>query len=101
MHMYAAAAVGACPDDEQLAIEVELALVRRCPWSVGTVSVSAREGVVHLRGSVGSERKLVCMYKAARTVAGIRWVCNDVVTVRPASRVHLDLAAFLALPAAG
>ncbi len=71
------------PDDAGLCIEVRLALLRTCPTLACSVEVMARDGVVRLRGSVGSERVLVRMYKAARSVPGIHWICNDVIVARP------------------
>lgn len=75
---YGGAATGASPDDAQLCIDVRLALLRTCPTLAYGVEVSACDGVVHLRGSVGSVGSLVRMYRAARGVTGIHWVCNDV-----------------------
>ena len=78
LRAYGGADAGGNPDDAQLCIDVRLALLRTCPTLAHGVEVSAREGVVHLRGSVGSVGTLVRMYRAARGVAGIHWVCNDV-----------------------
>jgi hypothetical protein len=84
LRTYGGTVPGVCPDDAQLCIEVRLALLRTCPTLGCSVDVSASDGVVHLRGSVGSVRTLVRMYGAARTVVGIHWVCNDVVVALPA-----------------
>ncbi len=84
LHSYDGALLSRCPDDAQLCIDVSLALLRTCPTLACCVAVTARAGVVHLRGSVGSERALVRAYKAARTVPGIHWVCNDVSVILPA-----------------
>jgi osmotically-inducible protein OsmY len=81
---YGGSRPSACADDAQLCIEVRLALLRTCPTLACSVEISAQDGVVHLRGSVGSERMLVRMYKTARTVPGIHWICNDVTVARPA-----------------
>jgi osmotically-inducible protein OsmY len=78
LRKYVGAGAGARPDDAQLCIDVRLALLRTCPTLGYGVEVSASDGVVHLRGSVGSVGTLVRMYRAARSVAGIHWVCNDV-----------------------
>ena len=83
LRSYGGADLRALPDDTQLCIGVRLALLRTCPTLACCVEVTAREGVVHLRGSVGSERSLVRMYKAARKVVGIHWVCNDVTVALP------------------
>ena len=99
LRMYEDAELIACPDNEQLAVEVELALMHLCPASAAAVSITARDGVVHLRGSVSSERKLVLMHKVVRGVAGIRWICNDVTVLRPATRVNQDLAVYIRMPA--
>ena len=79
-----------CPGDEQLSIEVKLALLRACPTLAYSIDITTQDSVVHLRGSVGSERYLTRMYKAARSVAGIHWICNDVTIVRPAPTLRLE-----------
>ncbi len=84
LRMYTSAQPSARPDDAQLCIDVRLALLRICPTLAYAVEITARQGVVQLRGSVSSERALVRMYKAARRVQGIDWICNDVVVTRPA-----------------
>ena len=81
-----------CPDDAQLSIEVKLALLRACPTLADTIAISTQDGVVYLRGSVASERKLVHLYKAARTVPGIQWICNDVTVVRPAQQDRVEFS---------
>lgn len=78
LRTYGGADTAVRPDDAQLCIDVRLALLRTCPTLAYGVEVSARDGVVHLRGSVGSVGTLVRMYRAARRVGGIHWVCNDV-----------------------
>jgi hypothetical protein len=78
LRTYGGADTGVRRDDAQLCIDVRMALLRTCPTLAYGVEISARDGVVHLRGSVGSVGTLVRMYRAARRVDGIQWVCNDV-----------------------
>jgi len=71
-----------CPDDAQLTLQVRRALVMACPAFARTVGVTVHDGVVFLRGTVGSERLLQQMYKVTRAVPGIHWICNDVTAPR-------------------
>ncbi|MDH5539039.1 MAG: BON domain-containing protein [Rhizobacter sp.] len=89
-----------CPGNAELCLDVRLALLRVCPSIAFAIDIVALDGVVHLRGSVGSERQLVQMYKAARTVPGIQWVCNDVTVERPPQQLRFEFDTLSGLAAA-
>lgn len=89
-----------CPSNAQLCVEVRLALLRACPSIAFDIEIIARDGVVQLRGSVASERKLVQLYRAARTVPGIHWVCNDVTVDLAMQRLRFEFDTMSGLAAA-
>lgn len=100
LRQYAGSDAVPCPGNAELCVEVRLALLRDCPSIAFDVEILAREGAVTLRGRVGSERKLVLLYKAARTVPGIRWVCSDVTVERPSQQLRFEFDTMSGLAAA-
>jgi osmotically-inducible protein OsmY len=64
------------PDDVTLARKVETEIFRDGDVPKGKINVNAEDGVVYLRGEVGSADLISDLEKAARKVQGVREVAN-------------------------